>query len=104
MLLFWCLWLAFLFPSGIFLIDAFHELYMWQGWWPRDQEENQMQATTTGSAETRFSNDRRLAMETTKSYAQGMEEGLWVDYREVKLRERSQHASDVIGSYKLGQN
>ncbi|XP_031552227.1 supervillin-like isoform X2 [Actinia tenebrosa] len=65
---------------AIFLIDAHHELYMWQGWWPRDEEENEMQATTTGSAQTRFSNDRRLAMETIKSYAQELNRNLSKTY------------------------
>jgi supervillin len=62
---------VFGFPA-IFLIDAHYEIYMWQGWWPRDKDENDMQASTTGSAETRFSNDRRLAMETIRSYAEGI--------------------------------
>jgi len=44
---------------------------MWQGWWPRSEDENEGQASTTGSAVTRFNNDRRLAMETIKMYAKG---------------------------------
>lgn len=45
-------------------------MYLWHGWWPND-EDSESRASTTGSAETRWSNDRRLAMETIKSYAQG---------------------------------
>ena len=45
-------------------------MYLWHGWWPND-EDSESRACTTGSAETRWSNDRRLAMETIKSYAQG---------------------------------
>ena len=45
-------------------------MYLWHGWWAND-EDSESRASTTGSAETRWSNDRRLAMETIKSYAQG---------------------------------
>ncbi|KAM7429985.1 hypothetical protein ABFA07_019226 [Porites harrisoni] len=47
-------------------------MYLWHGWWPND-EDSESRASTTGSAETRWSNDRRLAMETIKSYAQELE-------------------------------
>ena len=46
-------------------------MYLWHGWWPQSDEDSDSRASTTGSAETRWSNDRRLAMETTKSYAEG---------------------------------
>ena len=57
--------------SALYFVDAQYELYLWQGWWPVDEEEGEARASTTGSAATRFSNDRRLAMETIKSYAEG---------------------------------
>ncbi|XP_015749381.1 PREDICTED: supervillin-like [Acropora digitifera] len=47
-------------------------MYLWHGWWPQSDEDSDSRASTTGSAETRWSNDRRLAMETTKSYAEEM--------------------------------
>ena len=52
-------------------MDAVHEMYLWHGWWPSD-EESESKASTTGFAEQRWSNDRRLAMETIKSYAEGI--------------------------------
>ena len=52
-------------------MDAVNEMYLWHGWWPQSDEDSDSRASTTGSAETRWSNDRRLAMETTKSYAEG---------------------------------
>ena len=52
-------------------MDAVHEMYLWHGWWPLSDEDAESRASTTGSAETRWSNDRRLAMETAKSYAEG---------------------------------
>lgn len=57
--------------SALFLVDAVNEMYLWHGWWPQSDEDSDSRASTTGSAETRWSNDRRLAMETTKSYAEG---------------------------------
>ncbi|XP_048582562.1 supervillin isoform X2 [Nematostella vectensis] len=60
---------------ALFLIDAHHELYMWQGWWPHEPG-NDGQVSTTGSAQTRLNNDRRLAMETIKSYAQALKRDL----------------------------
>ena len=58
------------FSTALFLVDAVNEMYLWHGWWPND-EDSESRASTTGSAETRWSNDRRLAMETIKSYAEG---------------------------------
>ena len=52
-------------------MDAVKEMYLWHGWWPQSDEDSDSRASTTGSAETRWSNDRRLAMETMKSYAEG---------------------------------
>ena len=52
-------------------MDAVNEMYLWHGWWPQSDEDSDSRASTAGSAETRWSNDRRLAMETTKSYAEG---------------------------------
>ena len=53
------------------MVDAVHVIYLWHGWWPQSDEDSDSKASTTGSAETRWSNDRRLAMETIKSYAEG---------------------------------
>ncbi|KAL9959859.1 hypothetical protein ACROYT_G033223 [Oculina patagonica] len=55
---------------ALFMVDAVHVIYLWHGWWPQSDEDSESRASTTGSAETRWSNDRRLAMETIKSYAE----------------------------------
>ncbi|CAB1317093.1 unnamed protein product, partial [Coregonus sp. 'balchen'] len=42
---------------ALFLVDNFHEVYLWQGWWPQDSE-------SPGSARIRWDMDRKCAMET----------------------------------------
>uniref|UniRef100_M3ZUX2 Supervillin n=1 Tax=Xiphophorus maculatus TaxID=8083 RepID=M3ZUX2_XIPMA len=46
---------------ALFLVDNFHEVYLWQGWWPQDSE-------STGSARIRWDVDRKCAMETVLQY------------------------------------
>ncbi|XP_035025689.2 supervillin isoform X10 [Hippoglossus stenolepis] len=46
---------------ALFLVDNFHEVYLWQGWWPQDSE-------NTGSARIRWDSDRKCAMETVLQY------------------------------------
>ncbi|XP_077372291.1 supervillin isoform X2 [Festucalex cinctus] len=46
---------------ALFLVDNFHEVYLWQGWWPQDSE-------STGSARMRWDVDRKCAMETVLQY------------------------------------
>ncbi|XP_061661137.1 supervillin a isoform X2 [Syngnathoides biaculeatus] len=46
---------------ALFLVDNHHEVYLWQGWWPRDSE-------STGSARMRWDSDRKCAMETVLQY------------------------------------
>ncbi|XP_031726564.1 supervillin-like isoform X9 [Anarrhichthys ocellatus] len=46
---------------ALFLVDNFHEVYLWQGWWPQDSE-------STGSACIRWDSDRKCAMETVLQY------------------------------------
>ncbi|XP_044076630.1 supervillin-like isoform X1 [Siniperca chuatsi] len=46
---------------ALFLVDNFHEVYLWQGWWPQDSE-------STGSARMRWDADRKCAMETVLQY------------------------------------
>lgn len=49
---------------ALFLVDNFHEVYLWQGWWPQDSE-------STGSARMRWDADRKCAMETVLQYCRG---------------------------------
>lgn len=51
-------------PAALFLVDNFHEVYLWQGWWPQDSE-------CTGSARIRWDADRKCAMETVLQYCRG---------------------------------
>ncbi|CAJ1081921.1 supervillin a isoform X5 [Xyrichtys novacula] len=46
---------------ALFLVDNHHEVYLWQGWWPQDNE-------STGSARIRWDSDRKCAMETVLQY------------------------------------
>uniref|UniRef100_A0A8C1SW22 Supervillin n=1 Tax=Cyprinus carpio TaxID=7962 RepID=A0A8C1SW22_CYPCA len=46
---------------ALFLVDNYHEVYLWQGWWPQDTE-------STGSARIRWDADRKCAMETVLQY------------------------------------
>ncbi|KAJ8011552.1 hypothetical protein DPEC_G00059420 [Dallia pectoralis] len=46
---------------ALFLVDNFHEVYLWQGWWPQDSER-------PGSARIRWDMDRKCAMETVLQY------------------------------------
>lgn len=50
--------------AALFLVDNFHEVYLWQGWWPQDSE-------STGSARIRWDADRKCAMETVLQYCKG---------------------------------
>ncbi|XP_067870439.1 supervillin a isoform X1 [Heterodontus francisci] len=46
---------------ALFLVDNHHEVYLWQGWWPAENE-------ITGSARIRWDADRKCAMETVLQY------------------------------------
>ncbi|XP_060681036.1 supervillin a isoform X8 [Hemiscyllium ocellatum] len=46
---------------ALFLVDNHHEVYLWQGWWPTENE-------ITGSARIRWDADRKCAMETVLQY------------------------------------
>lgn len=51
---------------ALFLLDVGSAVYLWQGWWPTATEEGEN--VHTGSATSRFNNDRRCALETTLNY------------------------------------
>ncbi|XP_024135260.1 supervillin isoform X4 [Oryzias melastigma] len=46
---------------ALFMVDNFHEVYLWKGWWPQDSE-------STGSARIRWDADRKCAMQTVLQY------------------------------------
>lgn len=52
------------FVTALFLVDNYHEVYLWQGWWSQDSE-------NTGSARIRWDLDRKCAMETVLHYCRG---------------------------------
>ncbi|XP_075443805.1 supervillin isoform X5 [Ascaphus truei] len=49
---------------ALFLVDNHHEVYLWQGWWPVEND-------ITGSARIRWDTDRKSAMETVLQYCKG---------------------------------
>ncbi|KAG8573572.1 hypothetical protein GDO81_012457 [Engystomops pustulosus] len=49
---------------ALFLVDNHHEVYLWQGWWPAEDD-------ITGSARIRWDTDRKSAMETVLQYCKG---------------------------------
>ncbi|KAG9471464.1 hypothetical protein GDO78_014628 [Eleutherodactylus coqui] len=49
---------------ALFLVDNHHEVYLWQGWWPTEDD-------MTGSARIRWDTDRKCAMETVLQYCKG---------------------------------
>ncbi len=64
----------------MFLLDAFTEVYVWMGWWPEQKnlllrEHN----ITTGSAQSRWLRDKKLALQTAQNYAQGLCLSLYIE-------------------------
>jgi len=62
---------------AIFLLDAHYEVYVWFGWWWKDDYEvaNTVATTvnsTTGSRVSRWIRDKQLALETAQQYAKGV--------------------------------
>ncbi|XP_048366505.1 supervillin isoform X3 [Sphaerodactylus townsendi] len=49
---------------ALFLVDNHHEVYLWQGWWPVENE-------IAGSARIRWASDRKCAMEAVLQYCKG---------------------------------
>ena len=66
-----------LFNLAIFLLDAHYEIFVWFGWWWKEEkgDENSITATansnTTGSRISRWLRDKQLALETAQQYAKG---------------------------------
>ncbi|KAL3854898.1 hypothetical protein ACJMK2_014134 [Sinanodonta woodiana] len=58
---------------GLFLVDSGFEVYLWQGWWPEGDKEQEN--VHTGSAVARLNIDRKCALETTLSYCREKEPG-----------------------------
>lgn len=50
-------------------MDVGHCIFLWQGWWPDESEEEEN--ITTGSAEARFNLNRICALQTTIDYCKG---------------------------------
>ena len=56
-----------LFCVGLFIVDGYYDVYVWEGWMPEDDDD-----VRTGSGRQRWDKDRRLAMETALNYAKGL--------------------------------
>ncbi|XP_050301678.1 uncharacterized protein LOC126739900 isoform X2 [Anthonomus grandis grandis] len=54
-------------PS-LFLFDNHHELWLWQGWWPENDEDTELNTDQTGSGAIRWQAERRAAMQTAVNY------------------------------------
>lgn len=59
----------FCYVLALFLIDSGDVIYLWQGYWPL--ESSSTKNVRTGSAESRFTAERRCAMETVLAYCKG---------------------------------
>lgn len=55
--------------SGLFLVDDDNIVYLWHGWWKEADAE--VENVHTGSAKSRFSADRKCAIETALHYCKG---------------------------------
>ncbi|XP_044756067.1 supervillin-like isoform X2 [Coccinella septempunctata] len=53
---------------ALFLIDNGHELWLWQGWWPKVEEGGINTTDQTGSGIIRWQSERRAAMGTAVNY------------------------------------
>jgi len=49
----------------LFMLDNEEEVWLWQGWWPDDEETKNV---TTGSSQLRWATERRCAFETVLDY------------------------------------
>ena len=57
---------------AIFLVDGFTEVYIWLGWWPRQDNKLLREANaTTGSSHSNWLRDKKLACETAQHYIKG---------------------------------
>lgn len=59
-------WHSFLFLA-IFLLDVKTHIYLWFGWWSED-----LDAEANNSRRRRWDEERKKAMESAQSYANGM--------------------------------
>lgn len=58
---------------ALFFVDVKYKMFLWQGWWPITDEENEDDVGPTTAAEKhRFDVSRKLAMQSIASYAEGM--------------------------------
>jgi supervillin len=55
--------------TGLFLVDDDNIVYLWHGWWP--EADADVENIHTGSARSRFSVDRKCAIETAIHYCKG---------------------------------
>ncbi|XP_019766886.2 uncharacterized protein LOC109542202 isoform X2 [Dendroctonus ponderosae] len=53
---------------GLLLFDNHHELWLWQGWWPENDEDSELNTDQTGSGAIRWQAERRAAMQTAINY------------------------------------
>lgn len=57
------------------MIDNKTELWIWQGWWPEEDVENNPIEQKTGSGIVRWQSERKAAMQTAINYWKSLHEG-----------------------------
>lgn len=63
-------------PALVF-IDAQYKIYLWEGWWPKGEDDGVEKAPSTTAAEKhRFNMNRKVALQSLKAYAEDVERSL----------------------------
>ena len=63
-------------------MDAHSVIYLWMGWWPQQKNKLlQERNAFSGTAQSRWATDKKLALQTALNYAKGMNRHLveWTD-------------------------
>jgi supervillin len=55
----------------VFLLEAYHTVYLWLGWWP-GASEGESPPPVTGTALSRWLQDKQLGMKTAETYARAI--------------------------------
>ncbi|KAL1518089.1 hypothetical protein ABEB36_001766 [Hypothenemus hampei] len=53
---------------ALYLFDNHYELWLWHGWWPENDKDNELNVDQTGSGAVRWQAERKAAMQTAINY------------------------------------
>ena len=57
---------------ALFLLDAHCDIYVWMGWWPQQKNKLlQEKNAFSGTAQSHWARDKKLALQTALNYAEG---------------------------------